>query len=104
RQGVVFTRAYTASPACNPSRAAVLSGLRPSTTGIYENSGVWSQSKALVESVQLPEHFRNEGYHTFWAGKLWHTGPATQPSQERMQQMWDNMKHREGGYGPYPRE
>ena len=40
-QGTTFTRAYCAAPACNPSRAALMSGLRPSTTGIYHNPDDW---------------------------------------------------------------
>jgi arylsulfatase A-like enzyme len=104
KRGVAFTRAYTAAPACNPSRAAVLSGLRPSTTGIYGNPDAWSKSQALPGSVQLPEHFRNAGYHTMWVGKLWHTSDATQPPEERLARMWNDKKHRQGGYGPFPSE
>ena len=37
-RGVNFTNAHCAAPACNPSRAALLSGLRPSTSGIYGNA------------------------------------------------------------------
>ena len=40
-RGVTFTRAYTAAPICNPSRAALMSGLRPSTTGVYDNPTDW---------------------------------------------------------------
>src|SRR5574341_773608 len=36
-QGVLFTNAHCAAPLCNPSRATILTGLRPSTTGVYNN-------------------------------------------------------------------
>src|SRR3954466_8189641 len=36
-RGVRFMHAYCAAPSCTPSRAALMSGSRPSTTGIYDN-------------------------------------------------------------------
>ena len=36
-QGMVFANAHCAAPACGPSRSAIMSGLRPSTSGNYIN-------------------------------------------------------------------
>ena len=71
-RGVTFTRAYCAAPLCNPSRAAILSGFRPSTTGIYENDTDW---RPLVpEAGTLPSYLRKHGYHVAGAGKIYHGG------------------------------
>ncbi len=41
RRGTLFTHAYCASAACNPSRMAILTGLRPTTSGVYGNQTDW---------------------------------------------------------------
>ena len=71
-RGVSFARAYCAAPACNPSRAALMSGRRPFTTGIYHNPDPW---KAKIPPAQtLNGHFKNAGYFTGASGKIYHGG------------------------------
>ncbi|MEM7014417.1 MAG: sulfatase-like hydrolase/transferase, partial [Verrucomicrobiota bacterium] len=40
-RGVLFTNAHCPSPKCAPSRSAILTGFRPSTTGLYDNGHWW---------------------------------------------------------------
>ena len=69
-RGVFFNRAYSSSPACNPSRASVLSGLRPSRTGVYGNASDWRSATAGRPTLQ--SHFKNHGYYVAGAGKIFH--------------------------------
>ena len=69
-EGLLFRRAYAQWPVCGPSRASLLSGLRPDTTGIYNNGRRLDTSDA--EIVSLPSHFRRNGYRTLSVGKVYH--------------------------------
>ena len=73
KSGVTFTRAYCTAPACNPSRASLMSGLRPSTTGCYLNGQKWREG--ISEDTLLNSHLARAGYQIFGAGKIYH-GPA----------------------------
>ena len=44
KRGTLFTNAYCISAACNPSRVATLTGLRPSTSGVYGNNSDWRRA------------------------------------------------------------
>jgi arylsulfatase A-like enzyme len=69
-RGVTFRYAYTAVPACEPSRAALMSGLRPWTTACYHNGDKW---KTLIpEGIGLSAQFLKAGYHVAGAGKIYH--------------------------------
>ena len=70
KRGVTFTSAHCAAPACNPSRAALLTGLRPSTTGVYFNSNPWRPQ--VPDVITLPRHFKNNGYFVAGFGKVYH--------------------------------
>jgi arylsulfatase A-like enzyme len=69
-RGVAFTRSYCAAPVCNPSRAALMSGMRPSTTGIYDNNDDWRT--AISTEQTLNDTFRKAGYYVCAAGKIYH--------------------------------
>src|SRR5262249_22442067 len=69
-RGVLFTRAYCAAPACNPSRTALLCGVRPSTSGVYHNDQPWRP--VLKDAVTLTQHFMANGYVVQGGGKIFH--------------------------------
>lgn len=70
-RGVNFAHAYCASPVCNPSRSALLSGLRSSTSGVYNNDIDWRQ-KPAGKVMTLNQCFQAAGYYTVGAGKIYH--------------------------------
>jgi len=70
KRAVLFTNAHCVSPICGPSRAAVLTGMRPETTGVYHNRGKYIDY--VPDAVTFPEHFRANGYVALAAGKVNH--------------------------------
>jgi arylsulfatase A-like enzyme len=70
KRGVLFTRSYCAAPACNPSRAALMTGIRPATSGVYHNSNPWR--RAMPDVLTLPQQLREHGYEAVGSGKIFH--------------------------------
>lgn len=71
-KGIVFTNAHCAAPCCGPSRSAIMSGIRPSTSGNYINKSSLTHNPILNNAVLLPEFFQQHGYYVGGAGKLFH--------------------------------
>jgi arylsulfatase A-like enzyme len=88
KMGVSFTHSYCAAPVCNPSRAALMSGLRPFTSGVYENNNDWRT--VIPEPLTLTHQFRGAGYFVAGAGKIYHE------SYRRLSD-WDDYLATEGG-------
>jgi arylsulfatase A-like enzyme len=72
-RGLTFSRGYCASPVCNPSRAALMSGMRSSTTGVYSNGIDW-RTHITEATPTLNQHLRTQGYYVCGAGKIYHGG------------------------------
>jgi arylsulfatase A-like enzyme len=74
-RGVLFADASCSSPVCNPSRNALWSGYRPSTTGISSNKGGYVREIPGFENiVSMHQYFKQNGYFVYGGGKLWHPG------------------------------
>lgn len=66
-EGMMFTHAFVASPACAPSRAAMLTGLMPARNGAEAN-----HTQPGKDIPSLLEVLRDEGYTTAAFGKIAH--------------------------------
>lgn len=68
RESVLFEDVHCQVSLCTPSRTSILTGIRPSTSGIVAIDDDWQS--ILPEATSLPRHFRNHGYYTALAGKI----------------------------------
>ena len=69
-RGTRFDRAYCQQAVCNPSRASVLTGLRPDTLGVFDLETHFRDRRPDV--VTLPQAFKAAGYRTRGIGKVFH--------------------------------
>ena len=83
-RGTLFERAYCQQAVCNPSRASVLTGLRPSTLGLYDLRTHFRDARPNV--VTLPQRFRHAGYFTRGIGKVFHNW--VQPNRRGDSRSW----------------
>ena len=72
KRGILFEQAHCAAPLCSPSRTAIMTGLRPSNTGIYGNRNWFRDMPQYKDWVTLPQYFRQHGYLAWGGGKLYH--------------------------------
>jgi arylsulfatase A-like enzyme len=77
-KGMLFSNAHCQSPLCNSSRISVMTGLRPSTTGVYGLAPTIRQVEEFKDVVTLPQYLKRNGYTTYMGGKIFHGGYGRQ--------------------------
>lgn len=88
QRGTLFLNAHCQAPLCNPSRVSVLTGRRPSTTGVYSLQPGLRRVASLTDVTTLPQQFRRHGYYTFACGKVFHTDSLTAADRQREFEFW----------------
>ena len=79
RSATTFTHHCVQWPVCGPSRASLMGGLRPDSSGVYENGSALRIASRPETRPTMPLWFRNHGYTTLSFGKTYHgkgSGPG----------------------------
>ena len=87
-QGLMFNRAHCQEAICRPSRASLMTGTRPETTGLFHN--YVSLRELQPDVLTLPQHFIANGYETAYCGKIFHQGDTDEEkswSRERVKKI-----------------
>ena len=98
-EGTLFMNAHATAAICGPSRASVMTGLRPSTSGIYgqlSDKDIKLASAATEDITFMSEYFAQHGYKTMGIGKIFHNGAPEGSFEE--------YGGRIKGFGPHPED
>ena len=101
-EGIKFSNAHSAAPICGPSRASLWTGIYPHHSGLYGHSqdrNQWHNNPVLKNCKPLFQHFADEGYRIFGAGKLFHNNHNTVPLFHRSDSLGVFGNGQE--YGPF---
>jgi arylsulfatase A-like enzyme len=95
---MTMMNAQCAATVCGPSRSALLSGLRPSTTGVYGNVQNIRFSEAAAGLPTMPQHFSRNGYFTLSTGKIFHKHDVPGEGRDHGQWAFDLWENTGGKY------
>jgi arylsulfatase A-like enzyme len=91
--GLLFSNAHCAAPSCNPSRSAIMTGISPHKSGLYDNR---QKMRELLPNAELiPKYFSNHGYWSAGSGKILHYFTDAQS--------WDDYFPPKETEDPFPR-
>jgi len=69
-EGITFRQTFAQSAVCAPSRASLMTGLRPDSTRVWHLGDKFRQINP--QTVTMPQYFSKFGYHTVNIGKIFH--------------------------------
>lgn len=69
-EGMTFRQMFCQSAVCAPSRASLMTGLRPDSTRVWHLGDKFREINP--ETVTMPQYFAQFGYHTVNIGKIFH--------------------------------
>ncbi|MDA1054497.1 MAG: sulfatase-like hydrolase/transferase [Planctomycetota bacterium] len=100
-RGVLFSNAHCQAPICQPSRTSLLTGTFPHRNGVYTVEPHWRKAPLVKDAVTLPQYFREHGYRTMAAGKIFHRQDQLEPAWDEwgVRYGWDWMGKRAGPDG-----
>ena len=84
-QSTLFTNAHCQAPICGPSRASIMTGLYPTSSGNYlqvNDPDIKKGNGKVAQSTFMPDYFEEYGYKTMAVGKIYHNGDAANTFDE----------------------
>ena len=99
QEGTIFTNAHCQAPICGPSRASIMTGLYPSSTGNYlqlNDSNIKKGNEVACKAIFMPDYFEEQGYKTMAVGKIYNNGDAAKT--------FDEYGGKFKWFGPRPKE
>ena len=85
QEGTLFANAHCQAPICGPSRASIMTGLYPSTSGNYlqlKDTDIKKGSTALNKTIFMPDYFEKHDYKSMAVGKIYQNGDAAKTFDE----------------------
>ncbi|NIJ45326.1 arylsulfatase A-like enzyme [Wenyingzhuangia heitensis] len=95
-QGVLFNNAYCQQAICGPSRASIMTGIRPENSGVFHNYIKFREANPNV--ITLPQNFINNGYQSVHYGKIFHHGDEDPSSWNRTALKTSQNSATKGGF------
>ena len=70
KEGMTFRQTFCQAAVCAPSRASLMTGIRPDSTRVWHLGDKFREINP--ETVTMPQYFSKFGYHTVNIGKIFH--------------------------------